>query len=133
MFDIFDDQSMESFWCHKSSDIPSEVITSVISYPVTNFLFAQLEGHLVLTEYPTDVRSQKKLPYIDGKNMLPFKEDFMWRFETFTQGHLQYLNWDNILIVGGAVTFPLAHRPPSDYSELANITGIPYLQAFRKC
>ena len=35
MFDIFDDQSMESFWCHKSADIPSEVITSVSSYRMT--------------------------------------------------------------------------------------------------
>lgn len=47
--------------------------------------------------------------YDDG--LTTYSATFRARFETFTQGQLRHLDWGNVLVVGGAVTIPLAHTP----------------------
>jgi hypothetical protein len=58
---------------------------------------------------PADIVHRWPKLYDDG--LTTDSATFRARFETFTQGQLRHLDWGNVLVVGGAVTIPLAHTP----------------------
>lgn len=94
LFDVFDESCLEARLCRSYAPPPPSLLRG--------------EG-LVITPLRRAGSYWGPKLYDDG--LTTDSATFRARFDTFTQGQLRHLDWGNVLVVGGAVTIPLAHTP----------------------